>query len=548
MSGSSQPNSSQPNSSRSIALLVCSIWAGCQRTPSRHVSSRVVDAQVVAKPIADASVAEKLDLQTPDLRTPFSEAEAAQLAKDPDARWDRRLAAFSQLIAVHPDNAALRTEMAHAAYGQNDLNVAEDAARRALAQTKDPALQATALYQLGLVKEEQGELSSAADAYQQALRLKPHDDVQSRLAVIAQTTPDDTKFRVWLSGYAKKKGLYVQDSWSANLDDDPEREQIAILCNHDDLNAMYVVEDTAARRWSFIANENGSRHPHCGAGERGAKWRIVKEREIDLGESQHQELDILTVAIRNGQPAIIAQGYDVWDFEDGGPKRHDVALWIDWDKLLGSSQDNRGIYAWPLSTVLESRHPKQQHSIVPILMSGIQTVSPLSATVLQGRPDWRGPDDASLSLSAALTADRNVRLTLEIRDDVPVPPTLESPTTGDYVELQYNGEDLNVAAREDGTLVLKPGKRGWKSDLPRGNGSPGKIELLFPEPDADSAQGEPLSPYPQFFYSLSVKFHDRDKMGGRTESVLGFPRSLVLLALPSYARYPVPASLTKISD
>ncbi len=528
---------------RRAALLVFSLWAACQRTPPPPVKSPVADAAVISPKIPDASVVSK-----PDLTTPLSVEAAEQLTKDPDAAWDRRLAAFSQLLAVRPDNPALLTELAIAAYGQNDLKVAEDAARRALSKTQDPTLRGLALYQLGLVQEERGELSSATETYQQALRLKPTEELRARLAVIPQVTPDDVKFRVWLSAYAKTKGMYVQDSWSDNLDADPERERVAILCNHNDLDATYVVEKNATKRWSFIAREDGSRHPHCSAGERGPKWRIVKASEIDLSQYQHQEHDTLAVALRNGRPAVISQGYDVWDFEDRESERHDVKLSVDWDKLVGSSQDNQGIYAWPLATVLRARNPKELHSLLPVLKPEAQGAPQISATVVQGRPAWKGPQDASLSLAATTTSDHKVRLDLLLVDDVSVPATGESPTTGDYVELQISGDDLLVSSRSDGSFLLKPGKRGWKGILPTASGRAGKLEILFPPPEATDGQGEPLSPYPQSFQTLQVKFHDRDKIGGPEESVLGFPLSLVLVALPSNDRYPVPKSLTEIHD
>lgn len=536
-------NASKRSTIHTAALVVVLTAPGCQRTAPQPVSAQVVDAAVPHKQSLDAAVASQ-----PDLASPLTEQEAAQLKTDPETPWDRRYAAFSRLLVLHPDSASLFAELAHAAYGQNDLRVAEDAAQKALSKTQDPATKSAALYHLGLVQEERGELGLATDYYQQALRAKPSEELRSRLSILSQITPADAKFRVFLSGYAQKKGMYVQDSWSANLDEDPERERVAILCRHGDLDATYIVEDKPEQRWSFIAKEDGSRHPHCGAGERGRTWHIEKQSVVDLSHFEHQERDLLTLALRNGQPAVIQQGYDVWDFEDRESERHDVKLTIDWDKLVGESQDTQGIYAWPLATALRTKIPKELHPLLPIVKEETQGIPPLVAAVLQGRPAWRGPEDASLSLSATLTSAKTLRIVLALRDDVSVPATLEAQASGDYLELQRKEDDLLIAVLSDGNLLIRPGKRGWKGVLPTGSVSSGKIELLFPEPEADTDQGEPLSPYPRSFQPWQVKFHDRDKIGGPEETVLGFTTTPVLIALPGYARYPNPSSLVALHD
>ncbi len=105
--------------------------------------------------------------------------------------YDEARAAFQQATLEKPDNPVAHYNLGTALYKQGRFQEAartfQTSLSRHFEQTEDILNRSSILYNLGNAQFKVGDLTSAIDAYQQALRLDPQDtDAQHNLAVARQ--------------------------------------------------------------------------------------------------------------------------------------------------------------------------------------------------------------------------------------------------------------------------------------------------------------------------------------------------------------------------
>ena len=105
--------------------------------------------------------------------------------------YDEAQTAFQQAILEKPDNSVAHYNLGTALYRQGKFREAAQTFQASLSrhseQIEDTLNRASILYNLGNAQFKVGDLTSAIDAYKQALRLDPQDtDAQHNLALALQ--------------------------------------------------------------------------------------------------------------------------------------------------------------------------------------------------------------------------------------------------------------------------------------------------------------------------------------------------------------------------
>jgi Flp pilus assembly protein TadD len=133
------------------SLLAVGLLAiGCSKPAARALPDAGVDAAPVTvvdaggPPSAAARAAALKDLD-----------EGRKLARAKE--WAKALSAFDRALAVMPDDARVLSEVGWAAFQANQLDRAEHANARALANAKEPLVRAPILYNMGRVAEGAGD-------------------------------------------------------------------------------------------------------------------------------------------------------------------------------------------------------------------------------------------------------------------------------------------------------------------------------------------------------------------------------------------------------
>lgn len=132
------------------------------------------------------SAAARPDIQMPiPLDYPSQLREGRRLAAK--GSWQEAAAAFAAALRAKPDDAAALSELSFAELLLNRMADAESHAKRALDRGDTPSLKAASLYNLGRIAEAQltskepETVKKAADYYRQSLKLRPSEEVLSRL-------------------------------------------------------------------------------------------------------------------------------------------------------------------------------------------------------------------------------------------------------------------------------------------------------------------------------------------------------------------------------
>jgi hypothetical protein len=98
--------------------------------------------------------------------------------------WAGAVAAFERARAAVPGDAVAASELGWALFHRGELASAEQATLASIARASAPRLKAASLYNLGRIREAQGDAPSAADAYRTSLALRPSETVRTRLAAL----------------------------------------------------------------------------------------------------------------------------------------------------------------------------------------------------------------------------------------------------------------------------------------------------------------------------------------------------------------------------
>ena len=135
----------------------------------------------------------------------------------------------------------------------------------------------------------------------------------------------DAAFRSWVQQRAASEGRYVQDWWTANLDQDPAPERLAFLCSKDSDEVEVVIEKDRAHRWAIRYQSDGRTQPACNPEQGLPPWRSTKEHHFRHYQGWHHGGHETWIALREGRPAVIRTSH----VEDVTQQRKPVV--IDWD-------------------------------------------------------------------------------------------------------------------------------------------------------------------------------------------------------------------------
>lgn len=166
-------------------VLLCLAFVACSK---KDPPSPAAGDAAIALTAADASTEAGKSAAHPDGGTLSPSARKTLLrelnrgrtlarAKD----WQAALAAFDKALVLAPDDARVLSEVGWAALQANDLNRADAANKRALANASEPKARAAILYNTGRVAEARDQKDAARRAYTESLSLRESTEVKKRL-------------------------------------------------------------------------------------------------------------------------------------------------------------------------------------------------------------------------------------------------------------------------------------------------------------------------------------------------------------------------------
>ena len=98
-----------------------------------------------------------------------------------DGKLAQAIAKLEACIAIIPDDATALGELGFTAYRAKDYVKAESATRKAIASQGSPNVRGAALYNLGLILEDNKDPAGAIAAYSESLRARPNVAVRAKL-------------------------------------------------------------------------------------------------------------------------------------------------------------------------------------------------------------------------------------------------------------------------------------------------------------------------------------------------------------------------------
>jgi len=153
-----------------LALAACGRREGEPRSaPPASASAGPSDAAVDAPPT-----------RSPQYRRALNQGR--DLGRSDD--WAGAARAFEEALAAAPRDPVAESELGWALFHTRDLARAEQLTQASIAHAAAPGTKAASLYNLGRIREAQGDPASAADAYRTSLALRPSATVRGRLAAI----------------------------------------------------------------------------------------------------------------------------------------------------------------------------------------------------------------------------------------------------------------------------------------------------------------------------------------------------------------------------
>ena len=144
-----------------------------------------------------------------------------------------------------------------------------------------------------------------------------------RLALL-EAPKHDASFRSWVLQRAKETDGGVSEWGWAQLDDDPAPERFAILCEHKHENGsneeectrlVLLIEDTPGKRWSLPQSLDGRNS--CNV-TKNPPWKQTELRStLDLTTHYHGSHEVISIALRHGQPTQVRTVYHEHEFHGG---------------------------------------------------------------------------------------------------------------------------------------------------------------------------------------------------------------------------------------
>lgn len=179
-------------------VLLCLAFVACSKKEPPPTAAAAAGDAATPSPAADASIDAARDaraadggtLSPADRKTLLRELNRGRtLAKAKD--WQGALAAFDKALALAPDDARVLSEVGWAALQANDLNRADAANKRGLANASEPKARAAILYNTGRVAEARDQKDAARRAYTESLSLRESAEVKKRLENVGGALASD---------------------------------------------------------------------------------------------------------------------------------------------------------------------------------------------------------------------------------------------------------------------------------------------------------------------------------------------------------------------
>jgi hypothetical protein len=117
----------------------------------------------------------------PEVRAKYAPALSRGRKLEGKHDWKAAIAAFDECLAVLPDDPVALSEIGWSAYNVPDLARAEKSTQAALKAGGSKDLRGATLYNLGLIKEAQGDKAGAIAAYRDSLKERPNETVRGQL-------------------------------------------------------------------------------------------------------------------------------------------------------------------------------------------------------------------------------------------------------------------------------------------------------------------------------------------------------------------------------
>jgi hypothetical protein len=349
-------------------------------------------------------------------------------------------------------------------------------------------------------------------------------------------------FREQVDAYAH--GLSYTVDWvsDAQLDEDPELEHLARLCEPSEHSSsgLYVLEQAPGVLWSI--SPDAEKHP-CPSTPPG-----TLPTRLELSMDEYRTWSSGSVAFREGRPVLLesSTGGAIQGESIGNHSAEE-----DWEKLFFSNSSA----STKVSDEGEEIHHESSFAgaILPVLASAkaAATLPPTLNRVTHGATHWTGERDASLRVAALAQGTDAVRLRIQVRDDVAVPATSALSDRAllgtDHLELWWavpggQTRQLAVARTHEGSLFarwLHP--EGLTEPLPSlaFNGGAFLVDLPLSSLGVKQPEGA-------WETRLTVAFSDSDAPGAGQQTLVAtsslrwnapetFGR---LVSFPGHTRYP----------
>ena len=122
----------------------------------------------------------------------------------------------------------------------------------------------------------------------------------------------DAAFRDFATKYAAENNQYVESWWSANLDQQPGLERVAVLCptDKDGAKGSFLIEKDAEHRWELTFDFDSRTKACKGKPAAPPKLEERKTTTIDLYQGHNKGHEMTSYGIRIGKIVIVREETD----------------------------------------------------------------------------------------------------------------------------------------------------------------------------------------------------------------------------------------------
>ncbi|PTL75513.1 hypothetical protein [Vitiosangium sp. GDMCC 1.1324] len=282
-------------------------------------------------------------------------------------------------------------------------------------------------------------------------------------------------FREQVDTYARSLSLTVDWVSDAQLDEDPKLEHLARLCTppgREGTDVVYMLEQEPGVLWAVHQDVESSEK--CPSTSPRSSRPTSLTFDLDEGRAWSSE----SLAFREGKPVTILRSEGSASSFYGDAEGPSVSKTEeDWDRLI-SHNVWRGTHS--KGKEVES---VSQSALVPVLASrkSADKLPPTFNQVVHGASHWTGEKDAAVRVAALAQGTDQVRLRIQVVDDVNVSATSEMSNRNllgtDHLEIWWaltdpSGDVTKARTRQLAVARTAKGVPLARWLLPEGFGEP----------------------------------------------------------------------------